>query len=177
MLWGHKYTSMPTISHREGRADTQQSTLHWRILSCGYITQLHMRLRLIIQKSTRPLSTIMLAWEAHEREDEPEMADVLNNLVMSQKLAHIRPRRHKHDSSEPSSRKSQQGGGNKSNIPLKQWKRLQMLTMHMLHSKHFFKCNASLDNSYNFKLLRTKMQQRRLKIVILRPLQRRAIAP
>ena len=78
------------------------------------------------------------------------------NLVVPQKLAHIRPRRHKHGSIEPSSRKSQQRGGNKSNIPLKQWKRLQMLTMHMLHSKHFFKCNASLDNSYNFKLLRTK---------------------
>ena len=89
----------------------------------------------------------MLAWEAHEREDEPEMADVLKNLVVPQKLAHIRPRRHKHDSSEPSSRKSQQGGGNKSNIPLKQWKRLQMLTMHMLHSKHFFKCNAILEKA------------------------------
>ena len=98
----------------------------------------------------------MLAWEAHEREDKPEMADVLKNLVVPQKLAHKRPRRHKHDSIEPSSRKSQQRGGNKSNIPLKQWKRLQMLTMHMLHSKHFFKCNASLDNSYNFKLLRIK---------------------
>ena len=35
---------------------------------------------------------------------------------MPQKLAHIRPRRHKHDSSEPSSRKSQQGGGIKSQI-------------------------------------------------------------
>ena len=43
------------------------------------------------------------------------MADVLKKkLVVPQKLAHIRPRRHKHDSSEPSSRKSQQGGGNKS---------------------------------------------------------------
>jgi len=31
----------------------------------------------------------MLAWEAHEREDEPEMADVLKNLVVPQKLAHI----------------------------------------------------------------------------------------
>ncbi len=29
----------------------------------------------------------MLAWEVHEREDEPEMADVLKNLVMPQKLA------------------------------------------------------------------------------------------
>ena len=26
MLWGHKYTSVPTISHRDGRTDTQQST-------------------------------------------------------------------------------------------------------------------------------------------------------
>ncbi len=26
MLWGHKYTSIPTISHRDGWADTQQST-------------------------------------------------------------------------------------------------------------------------------------------------------
>ncbi len=43
------------------------------------------------------------------------MANVLKKrLVLPQKLAHIRPRRHKHDSSEPSSRKSQQGGGNKS---------------------------------------------------------------
>ncbi len=44
------------------------------------------------------------------------MADVLKNLVVPQKLAHIRPRRYKHDSIEPSSRKSQQGGGNKSQI-------------------------------------------------------------
>ncbi len=44
------------------------------------------------------------------------MADVLNNVVVPQKRAHIRPRRHKHDSFEPSSRKSQQGGGNKFQI-------------------------------------------------------------
>jgi hypothetical protein len=44
------------------------------------------------------------------------MADVLKNLVVPQKLAQIRPRRHKLDSIEPSSRKSQQGGGNKSQI-------------------------------------------------------------
>ena len=32
----------------------------------------------------------MLAWEAHEREDKPEMADVLKKkLVVPQKLAHI----------------------------------------------------------------------------------------
>ncbi len=29
----------------------------------------------------------MLAWDVHEREDKPEMADVLKNLVMLQKLA------------------------------------------------------------------------------------------
>ncbi len=44
------------------------------------------------------------------------MADVLKNLVVPQKLAHIRPRQHKHDSSEPSSHTSQQEGGNKSQI-------------------------------------------------------------
>ncbi len=44
------------------------------------------------------------------------MADVLKYLVVPQKLAHIRPRRHKHDSIKPSSRKSQQGVGNKSQI-------------------------------------------------------------
>jgi hypothetical protein len=52
----------------------------------------------------------------HEREDKPEMADVLKNLVVSQKLAHIRPRGHKLGSIEPGSRKSQQGGGNKTQI-------------------------------------------------------------
>ncbi len=26
MLWGHKYMSVPTKSHRDSRADTQQST-------------------------------------------------------------------------------------------------------------------------------------------------------
>ncbi len=57
----------------------------------------------------------MLAWEAHEREDEPEMADVLKNLVVPQKLAQIRPRQYKHDSIESSIHKSQQGG-NKSQI-------------------------------------------------------------
>ncbi len=44
------------------------------------------------------------------------MADVLKNLVVPQKLAHIRPRRHTHDSIESSIRKSQQGGVNKSQI-------------------------------------------------------------
>jgi hypothetical protein len=44
------------------------------------------------------------------------MADVLKNLVVPQKLAHIRPRRYKHDSIESSIHKSQQGGGNKSQI-------------------------------------------------------------
>ena len=29
----------------------------------------------------------MLAWDIHEREDEPEMANVLKNLVVLQKLA------------------------------------------------------------------------------------------
>ncbi len=29
----------------------------------------------------------MLAWDIHEREDEPEMADVLKNLAVLQKLA------------------------------------------------------------------------------------------
>jgi hypothetical protein len=42
---------------------------------------------LMIQKSARLLSTIMLAWDVHERKDEPEMADVLKNLVVPQKLA------------------------------------------------------------------------------------------
>ena len=44
------------------------------------------------------------------------MADVLKNVVVPQKLAHIRPRRYKHDSIKSSIRKSQQGGGNKSQI-------------------------------------------------------------
>ncbi len=29
----------------------------------------------------------MLAWDVHEREDKPEMADVLKDLVVPQKLA------------------------------------------------------------------------------------------
>ncbi len=29
----------------------------------------------------------MLAWDVHEKEDEPEMADVLKNLVVPQKPA------------------------------------------------------------------------------------------
>jgi hypothetical protein len=44
------------------------------------------------------------------------MADVLKKLVVPQKLAHIRPRQYKHDLIESSIRKSQQGGGNKSQI-------------------------------------------------------------
>ena len=31
----------------------------------------------------------MHAWDIHEREDKPEMADVLKKLVMPQKLAQI----------------------------------------------------------------------------------------
>ncbi len=44
------------------------------------------------------------------------MADVLKNLVVPQKIAQIRPRQYKHDSIESSIHKSQQGGGNKSQI-------------------------------------------------------------
>jgi hypothetical protein len=44
------------------------------------------------------------------------MADVLKNLVVPQKLAHMRPRRYKHDSIKSSICKSQQGGGHKSQI-------------------------------------------------------------
>ncbi len=44
------------------------------------------------------------------------MADVLKNLVVPQKLAQIQPRRYKHDSTESSTHKSQQGGRNKSQI-------------------------------------------------------------
>ncbi len=44
------------------------------------------------------------------------MANVLKSLVVPQKLAQIRPRRYKHDSIKPNIRKSQQGGGNKSQI-------------------------------------------------------------
>ncbi len=45
------------------------------------------------------------------------MADELKKkLVVPQKLAHIRPRQFKHDSIESSIHKSQQGGGNKSQI-------------------------------------------------------------
>jgi hypothetical protein len=44
------------------------------------------------------------------------MADVLKNLVVPQKASTRRPRRCKHDSIKASIRKSQQGGGNKSQI-------------------------------------------------------------
>jgi hypothetical protein len=44
------------------------------------------------------------------------MADVIKNLVVPQKASTIRPRQYKHDSIESSIRKSQQGGGNKSQI-------------------------------------------------------------
>ena len=100
----------------------------------------------------------MLAWDVHEREAEPEMADVLKNLVVPQKLAQIRPRQYRHDSIESSIRKSQLGGGNKPQIYPLTVKEIADTYMHMLHSKHFFKCNAILDKSYNFKLLKTKMQ-------------------
>jgi hypothetical protein len=46
-----------------------------------------MQLCLTIQKSARLLSTIMLAYDVLEREDEPEMANVLTNLAVPQKLA------------------------------------------------------------------------------------------
>ncbi len=44
------------------------------------------------------------------------MANVLKYLVVPQKPAQKRPRRYKHDSIESGIRKSQQGGGNKSQI-------------------------------------------------------------
>jgi hypothetical protein len=74
MLWGHIYTSIPTISHkrRSGRHPTEYSTGQYSkkgyvpeiIYMCGYITQLQMRQWLIIQKSTQLLSAIMLACES-----------------------------------------------------------------------------------------------------------------
>ena len=74
------------------------------------------------------------------------------------KASTIRPRQYKHDSIESSSCKSQQGGGNKSQIyPLTV---KEIADAYHAHAtlKHFFKCNAILDKSYNFKLLKTKMQ-------------------
>ena len=128
MLCGHKYTSIPTISHkrRSGRHPEEYSTERYFLKGICPRDHLNVSIHNTVAdvtkinnpRSTRLLSTLMLAWEAHERKDEPEMADVLKNLVVPQKIAHKRPRRHKHDSIEPSSRKSQQRGGNKSNIPL-----------------------------------------------------------
>ncbi len=46
----------------------------------------------------------------HEREGEPEMADVLKDLVVPQKAAQKRPKRYKHDSDESSICKSQKAG-------------------------------------------------------------------
>jgi hypothetical protein len=61
---------------------------------------------------------------------------------MPQKASTIRPRQYKHDSVESSIRKSQQGGGNKSQIyPLTVEETADAYHAH-LHSKHFFKCNA-----------------------------------
>ncbi len=50
----------------------------------------------------------------HERENEPEMANVLKKFGRATEASTMRPRQYKHDSIEPSSCKSQQGGGNKS---------------------------------------------------------------
>jgi hypothetical protein len=92
---------------RDDRADTQQSTTldntlkgicPWDHLFVWIHNTVADATKVNNPKSTRLLSTLMLAWEVHEREDEPEMADVLKNLVVPQKLAHIRPRRYKHDS-------------------------------------------------------------------------------
>ncbi len=46
----------------------------------------------------------------HEREGEPEMTNVLKDLVVPQKASQKRPRRYKHDSDESSIPKSQQRG-------------------------------------------------------------------
>ncbi len=38
------------------------------------------------------MSTIMHALDVHEKEDKPEMANVLKNMVLPQKAAQKRPR-------------------------------------------------------------------------------------
>ncbi len=107
---------------RSGRHPTEHSTLEDTLIGICPRDHLYMRihntvaLRLIIQKSSWLLSTIMLAWDVHEREDEPKMADVLKKIGPATKASTIRPRRYKHDSIKSSIRKSQQGGGNKSRI-------------------------------------------------------------
>ncbi len=62
------------------------------------------------------------------------------------KSQHKRPRHYKHDSIESSIHKSQQGGGNTSQKYPLTVKEIADAYMHMLHLKHFYKCNAKKCN-------------------------------
>jgi hypothetical protein len=127
MLWGHKYMSIPTKSHkrRPGRHPTEYSTLENTLIGICPRDHLHVRIYNTVADATKinnPKvdSTIeynhacmRCPWKRRQTRDGQWTQ---NNLVVPQKLAQIRPRQYKHDSIESSIHKSQQGGGNKSQI-------------------------------------------------------------
>jgi hypothetical protein len=159
----HQYQSNLT---RDGQADTQQSTPLDNTLK-GICPQDHLYVWIhntvadaTMFNNPKVYSTIQ---NNHACMRSPWKRRQARDGRCTQKFGHaakastIRPCWYKHDSIESSICKSQQGGGNKFQIYLLTVKEMVVTYHAHAYSKHLFKCNAILDNSYN-KLLKTKMQ-------------------
>ena len=88
----------------------------------------------------------MLAWDAHEREGKPEIADVLKNLVVPQKLA----QKHLDDRNmiqwnQVLKNPSKEEVANPKIYPLTVKEIVEIYNAHA-KLKHFFKCNGRTPN-------------------------------
>ncbi len=126
MLWGHKYTYIPTKSHKRqsGRHPSEYSTLENTPIGICPWDHLYVRLHNTVTDATKVNnpkvdSTIEYnhacmrgPWKRRQARD----SRCTQKFGCATKASTIRPRQYKHDSIEPSSCKSQQGGGDKSQI-------------------------------------------------------------
>jgi hypothetical protein len=126
MLWGHKYTSIPTKSHKRwsGRHPTEYSTVENTLIGICPRDHLYVRIHNTVADATmvnNPKVDLTIEynhacmrspWKRRRARD----GRYTQKFGRATKASTIRPRRYKHDSIKPSSRKSQQGGGKKSQI-------------------------------------------------------------
>ena len=128
MLWGHKYTSIPNISHvrRLGGHPTEYSTKRYSKRDM-FPRSSNVRIHNTVADATlvnNPKVNSTIEYN-HACMRRPSKRRHVRDGRCTQKFGRAtkgcikRPRRYKHDSDESSIHKSQQGGGNITlNIPL-----------------------------------------------------------
>ena len=98
----------------------------------------------------------MLVWDVHEREGEPEMADVLKNLVVPQKLAQIDlDNTNRIWMNQVFTNPSKEEVTNPKIYPLTVKEFVETYNAHA-KLKHFFKCNATLDKGLELQIIEDK---------------------